>query len=49
MPEIYDEVAVRPVLRAGLIALSWMETKCLGNLGFWAPPFSALPLIVGGS
>lgn len=30
MPEIYDEVAVSAVLRAGLIALSWMKTSVWG-------------------
>lgn len=47
MPKICDVAAVSLVPVAGLIALSWMETRCLGNLGFWAPPSLALPSIAG--
>lgn len=47
MPKICDVAAVSLVTVAGLIALSWMETRCLGNLGFWAPPSLILPSIAG--
>lgn len=47
MPKVCDVAAVSRVPVAGLIALSWMETRCLGNLGFWAPPSLTLPSIAG--
>lgn len=47
MPKICDVAAVSLVPVVGLIALSWMEPRCLGNLGFWAPPSLVFPSVAG--